>query len=450
MKCAPIHRALSVEFAIRGDRMRGSAEIIVIGGGIAGLACARALGQQGKRGLILEARNRLGGRIHSVVMGGVNVDLGASWLEGKKRNPIRNLAEEAGARLVRTDYESLELFDLDGRELKGREHRTIDDAVERTMQDLLRGKRNAPRDLSIEPIIKRAFDGAGLSPTEARGVRWSLASEIISEYACDFHDLSLSQWDEDYEYGGADYQFADGFSVLIHFLAQECKRLGFEMQTGAAVQSVDWSTREVCVGTAEQDYRSAKAVVTLPLGVLKHQAIRFGGKLPEDKQRAIERLGMGTLNKVLMTFGDRFWPKHADYFGCLGQAHDTSIDFWNLEPVTGMPILAALFGGHAAVRLEAMSDGEIQRAALAPLRRVFGTRVEEPLALQVTRWTSDPFAHGAYSYVPPGATYDDYEALARPIGNRLFFAGEATSVRYPSTVHGAYESGERAAKQMLR
>ena len=425
-------------------------ELIVIGGGIAGLACARSLGQQGKQVLLLEGRDRLGGRIHSATLQGVKVDLGASWLEGGKRNPIRELADLAGARLVRTDYESLELFDLDGRELKGREHDVIDRAVEQTMRELLRAKRNATRDDSIEPIVKRALDQHGLSPTERRGLHWSVASEFTSEYAADLRDLSLSQWDEDYEYGGGDYQFAEGCSALVDFLATECARLGVEIQTGAIVRSIDWSARAVRVGAGQQDFEASQAVVTLPLGALKRGAVEFRGKMPEAKQRAVQRLGAGTLNKVVMAFRKRFWPAEAHYFGCLGEAAETPIDFWNLEPVTGKPLLAALVGGSAAVRLEDMSDGEIQQLVLAPLRRAFGTRVDEPLALEVTRWARDPFAHGAYSHVPPGGTYDDYGALAEPIGDRLFFAGEATNTRYPSTVHGAYESGLRAAREASR
>ena len=118
--------------------------------------------------------------------------------------------------------------------------------------------------------------------------------------------------------------------------------------------------------------------------------------------------------------------------------------------MVGKPVLSALFAGDVAIKMEDMSDGEIQRVVLERLRRAFGKQVEEPLALQVTRWAQDPFARGAYSHVPPGASYDDYEALAEPIRKRLYFAGEATNVRYPATVHGAYESGERAAHEILR
>src|SRR5262245_25120421 len=116
-------------------------DVIVIGGGMAGLACARALGRRGKRVLLLEGSPRLGGRIHTAAVGGANVDLGAAWIHGRKGNPLVELAEQAGVQLVRTDYESLELYDLDGRELKGREHDAIDRVVEQTMRDLLRAKR---------------------------------------------------------------------------------------------------------------------------------------------------------------------------------------------------------------------------------------------------------------------------------------------------------------------
>lgn len=433
----------------QAGRARRPAEVIVIGGGIAGLACARRLGQQGKQVLILEGRTRLGGRIHSAPLAGVKVDLGASWLQGSKGNPISELAQQAGARLVRTDYDEMELFDLDGRGLTEREYEAIYDVVEQTKKELERGQKRAARDASIEPIVKRALDQPGLSPTERRGVRWALASEIAGEYAADFHDLSLSQWNEDYEYRGGDYQFAGGYSTLVDFLAKECIGLGVEIQTGTVVHGIDWSSHEVRVRTSQHDYGAKQAVVTLPLGVLKRGTVQFGGGLPEGKHRAVQRLAVGTLNKVAMAFRHRFWPADATYFGCLGEANETHIELWNIEPVVSTPVLVAFFGGNAAVQLEGMSDGDIQRMVLERLRRVFGTRVDEPLALQVTRWAQDPFSHGSYSHVPPGAIYDDCEALAEPIGNRLFFAGEATNARHPSTVHGAYESGERAAREVL-
>ena len=345
---------------------------------------------------------------------------------------------------------SLELYDVDGRELKNREHDVIDRAVEETMRDLLRAKRNAAHGNSIEPVVKRALDQHGLSPPERRGLAWSVASEFTSEYAADLRDLSLSQWDEDYEYGGGDFQFADGCSILADFLAAECTRLGVTIQTGAVVRSIEWTAHEVRVGTGPGDYQARQAVVTLPLGVLKRGTVEFRGTLPEARQRAIQRLGIGTLNKVVMAFRKRFWPDEAHYFGCLGEAGETLFDFWNLAPVTGKPVLAALVGGSAAVRLESLSDSEIARQVLVPLRRAFGARVDEPLATQVTRWAGDPFSHGAYSHVPPGGSYDDYAAMAEPAGSRLFFAGEATNGRYPSTLHGAYESGERAAREALR
>jgi polyamine oxidase len=443
-----IARPSAVE-AERGGAHR-RVDVIVIGGGIAGLACARALGRQGRQVLILEARPRLGGRIHSAPFHGGPVDLGASWIHGRKRNPIVQLAEQAGVRLVRTDYESLELYDLDGRELKGREHDVIDRVVEQTMRELLRAKRGAARDASIAPIVERAGDQPGLSPAERRGVRWSIASEIASEYAADSRDLSLSQWDEDDEYGGGDCQLAGGYSAIVDVLAKDCSGLGVEIRTGTIVRSVDWSGREVRVQAGEHDHAAMQAVVTLPLGVLKQGAVEFRGSLPAGKQQAIGRLGIGTSNKVVMAFRARFWPKDADYFGCLNEADEMPMDFWNLEPVTGRPMLAALLGGKAAVRLEGMSDDEIRQVVLRPLRRAFGARVEEPLAWQVTRWSQDPFSLGAYSYVPPGATYEDYEAMAQPIEGRVLFAGEATNMRFPSTVHGAFESGERAAQQALR
>jgi monoamine oxidase len=132
------------------------------------------------------------------------------------------------------------------------------------------------------------------------------------------------------------------------------------------------------------------------------------------------------------------------------QALGSYIEERRKAPVLGEPTLVWLISGGAALALEEMSDAEVQAAALAPLRRMFGeARVPPPEAVRITRWGKDPFARGSYSHVRPGFARDDRRMLAEPLGDRVFFAGEATDIESPSTAHGAYASGVRAAKRIL-
>ncbi|GJP85143.1 hypothetical protein CLOP_g15237 [Closterium sp. NIES-67] len=181
------------------------------------------------------------------------------------------------------------------------------------------------------------------------------------------------------------------------------------------------------------------ALITVPLGCLKAKAVAFSPALPAWKARAIERLGFGTINKVILEFDRAFWDPHVDYFGAVGQPQPAQRGncflFWNLQRTCGAPVLAAL------VRKE-----RVVQHALNVLKTIFGRRnVPKPKAAAVTFWGSDPFSLGAYSYVPVGASGRDYDLLARPVQARLFFAGEATSREHPDTVGGAMLSGRREA-----
>ena len=196
-------------------------------------------------------------------------------------------------------------------------------------------------------------------------------------------------------------------------------------------------------------------LVTVPLGVLKDGAMKFDPPLPGWKSAAIERLGFGLLNKVILCFDTAFWTSKFDTFGCCSPPSGIVGElymFWNFMPTTGQPILLALNAGEAAKESEQHSDEAVVAKAIAVLRNVFGVAaVPEPVHAHVTRWRQDEFARGSYSYVSVNASGDDYDELAKPITlegattPQLFFAGEHTNRNYPATVHGAMLSGLREA-----
>jgi lysine-specific histone demethylase 1 len=208
----------------------------------------------------------------------------------------------------------------------------------------------------------------------------------------------------------------------------------------------------------EADY----VVSTIPLGVLKQQNIKFEPPLPSWKIGAIERLGFGVLNKVVMVYKEPFWDESRDIFGTLRYPSNRfSLDqkdyftqrgrffqWFNCSKTTGLPVLLALMAGDAAFHTEKSANDELIADATKILRSVFGPAVPNPIEAVVTRWAHDKFARGSYSYTGPNFQPDDYEVMAKPIGN-LFFAGEHTCGTHPATVHGAYISGLRAASEVL-
>ena len=187
-------------------------------------------------------------------------------------------------------------------------------------------------------------------------------------------------------------------------------------------------------GKEERSFEANKLVLTVPLGVLKAGTIKFNPPLPANKQSAISRLGMGTLNKCCLRFSRPFWPTTVDWLG-------------QIPSGSGQPVLVGFQAGAAAVAMETMNNEHLIASAMESLRGIFGKGMPEPIGAQITRWHSDPFSGGAYSFNALGSTPTDREELAKPLAKRLFFAGEASHPMF-GTVHGAYLSGLRAAAEL--
>ncbi len=212
--------------------------------------------------------------------------------------------------------------------------------------------------------------------------------------------------------------------------------------------------REVKVVTSCGDEFEGDAVlVTVPLGCLKAETIRFEPQLPDWKLASIERLGFGLLNKVVMEFTVPCWDETVDYFGAAAECTELRgrcFMFWNLKRTGGAPILLALVVGKAAYEVEHQESSDLIEHALIILRKLFGeTAVPNPIASVVTNWGLDPFSRGAYSYVALGALGEDCDILARPVDNCVFFAGEATCKEHPDTIGGAMMSGLREAVRIV-
>ena len=192
------------------------------------------------------------------------------------------------------------------------------------------------------------------------------------------------------------------------------------------------------------------ALVTVPLGVLKAGGITFGGELSAKRQAAIDGLGMGLLNKCWLRFDRIAWPDDVDWIEWAGPTPGAWSQWVSLARVAKAPVLLAFHGGDAGRALEQLSDAEIMGQAHEALKSMFGADFPAPIAAQISRWSVDPFAQGAYSFLAPGTSPKTRKALAgADWDGRLLFAGEATEPDYPSTAHGAVLSGRRAAAAII-
>ena len=189
--------------------------------------------------------------------------------------------------------------------------------------------------------------------------------------------------------------------------------------------------------------------MTLPLGVLKADAVKFDPPLPERKRQAIARLGMGSLTKVILSFDVAFWPTNQYVFGHLSpDIHRTPTSIVNLWKTHKKPILVMLIGGEQGRRVERWPTQETAVWAAEVLKDVFGPNLPPVRKIEVTKWNSDPYAMGSYAYVGVGSTPEDIEELASPVSDRLLFAGEATARTHWACLHGAYVSGLREAARL--
>jgi polyamine oxidase len=419
--------------------------VLVVGAGAAGLSAARQLTADGFATTVLEARDRIGGRAWTSDELGVPVDLGASWIHGTEGNPLTELAEAAGVEMVTTRLASFGTYDA-GRLLDpGTDSRLFE-----YYQAVLDAASAGPADpnVSVAEAIAAAADSIAapdsLEPAlAARYLDWIVGLELGLNNATDPSDLAVKATDEDFDLDGRWVQLRQGYRALLDPVAA-----ALDVRLGDPVEEIAADQDGVTVRTQRSSHLAGWAVVTLPLGVLKAGDVVFKPQLPDGHRQAIGRLGMGSFLKVAMRFPARTWPDDVDWFGGLGER--TFLEFDDLDRVTGEPILVAFAAGEAARTLEQGNDGPAIEAAVETAGRVLGQAVGEPSHAIVTRWGLDPFARGAYSYLAVGSSPADRAVLATPVHERVLLAGEAATLAWPATVHGAWRSGMTAAEEIGR
>ena len=426
------------------DPLSTSASVLVLGAGIAGLAAAQALTEQGRSVIILEARNRVGGRMWTDSSLGVPLDLGASWIHGVNGNPITKLAKQFGVKTVPTDDENSIMFNADGSEYSDVEWEETESLFEEIYEEVALMQEETENDTSLQDAFDAVLSEYDLSDEQMRRLNYYAYLGTSLEYGADMNDLSLWEWDQDEEFGGEEVIFPGGYNQITNGLAK-----GLDIRLETVVKTIRYGDDGVVVETTAGDFVADQAVVTFPLGVLKQASVKFEPPLPESKQLAIQKLAMGVLNKVYLRFPEVFWDENVETISYLGDVLGEWSDWLSFVPFTGEPVLMAFHGGDKGFALENLSDDVIVAGAMKTLQVMFGESVPEPIGVLITRWGKDPFALGAYSHIPPFASGEDYDALFEPVDDKLYFAGEATSREYPSTVHGAYLSGLAAAREML-
>jgi monoamine oxidase len=432
--------------AVPGVRAQATAprRVLVIGAGLSGLSAARVLQDRGYDVVVIEGRDRIGGRVWtSNFWDDLPVDLGASWIHGVTGNPLSALAVQTRTRQVATSYHRSRTYHPSGRALTRMEESSLDN-YGRVLYRAMERARMTGTDTSIRQVADQLIDQYRSAPEARPYLNYILNSEIEHEYAGSASSLSNRWYDDDREYSGGDVLLASGFGALPGYLARDLR-----IELNQTVQEIDWSGLPVRVKTDKEAFSADRVLVTLPLGVLQSRSVRFAPLLPPLLQNSIDRLGMGVLNKCVLRFATVFWPIELDWIGYIPEKHGEWAEWFSYRRTQNQALLVGFHAGDRGREIESLSDGEIVESALDTLRTIYGSRIPVPIDYQITRWASDPYARGSYSFNALGSVPLMREELARPRSGRLFFAGEATHQQFFGTAHGAYLSGQRAASEII-
>jgi monoamine oxidase len=401
----------------------GTVGTVVIGGGAAGIAAARRLHDAGHDVLLIEARDRLGGRALSFVHHGQALDLGCGWLHSAGRNPWTEIARKAGFD-IRTDTAN---WGTQWRDLGyPREEQA---AFAKAWEDW-------------ERAAHAALPGPDrpLSDFVAPDDRWRPLLDAISGFAngAPLSRVALHDWaaHEDASYDD-NWAVSEGYGTLIAGHAG-----GLPARLSTVVRRIDHHGRTLKIDTSAGTITAERAVVAVPTSVLARGAIVFDPPLP-DKQAAAADLPLGLADKVFLSVADTVeWPDNAHLIGNPRCACTAS---YRLSPF-GWPVIEGFFGGDCA---EALDDADASAFAIDELVALLGGSWRARLSpIVTTRWRHEPFIHGSYSHARIGRA-PQRAALAAPVDQRLFFAGEACSTHDFSTAHGAYATGRAQADSIL-
>jgi len=403
-----------------------SVDVAIIGAGAAGLGAAHALKNSNFSVIVLEARDRVGGRAWTVQASPeVTFDVGCGWLHSADMNSFVTIAEQL-------DFEINKELPPWHRPAFGKAFpqadrddfiRTLEGFYERAWNAAERGE-EGPADRYLDP-----------------GNRWNPMIDAISTYVngCELDQLSTMDMNA-YEDSDNDWRVRQGYGSLLEAYGAPCP-----IALNCNVTLIDHSGKRIVLQTSLGTLSAEKVIITVPTNLIADEAVRFSPPLA-TKVDAARGLPLGIDEKVTLALEDaEAFPKESNLRGVTMR---TAMGAYHIRPF-GQPCIEGFFGGSFARELANAGDGALATQSIDEIAGFLGNDIRRKLKpLRESRWTHDPFARGAYSHALPGHA-GDRAVLTAPVDGRLFFAGEATSPNFFTTTHGARDSGERAAKEVL-
>ncbi len=419
-----------------------SSDVLIIGAGIAGLAAAAELAASGSRVVLLEARDRIGGRIFTLHSSDIEapVELGAEFVHGRPPELLR-LFDELHPPLQKIT--GVDLCFRDDKLGACPEDQAFD------LLDELAGVASREGDMSFADFLARRQPGAEAAERARSFVEGFNAADARR---IGIAALARQQQAEEEIDGDQSSRPSGGYDSLPQHLAQRAQQAGAQILLRSPITSLEWKPGAITAQTCSREqtrFSAAKAIITLPLGVLKARGVAFHPQ-PSRTLAAADRMEAGSARRLVLIFRRPFWSAKSPNMRFLFAPEMTPATFW-AQPPGNFPMLVAWAGGPKADAVASPEHFHIQ--ALHSLERIFSLAPQslhtELRNLHMHDWQSDPWTLGAYSYAPVGAA-DCSAILAEPVDNTLFFAGEHTDITgHWGTVHGALRSGLRAARQVL-
>ena len=412
--------------------------VVVVGAGIAGLAAAQRLKEKGFSVIVLEAQEKVGGRLRTDRTLGVAFDEGASWIHGPGGgNPLTTLAQKAGANTFLTNDDSVEVYDTNGQAYLD----SFLESSENQFNNALNAVRNAGNaSQSFQTIFNSLY------ASQANDPLWKYMLSAFLEFNTggDISDLSSKYFDDDEVFPGDDLIITNGYDKIAEYLA---KNLDIRLNT--RITAINYSQDKIQITANPQTFEADHVLLTVPLGVLKNNIITFTPNLPNDKTQAIGRMQMGNVNKFLLVWDNAFWDTNLQYIGYTAETKGKFNYFLNMKKFAPANALMSFAFGNYADISENMTDAQINQEIMSHLKAIYGNAIPNPKAMLRTKWRQNINAFGAYSFAANNSSSEDFDQLALSVNNKLFFAGEHTSREYRGTVHGAYLSGVREANKII-
>jgi monoamine oxidase len=416
-------------------------DVLIIGAGIAGLSAARHLTEAGLRVKLLEARNRLGGRIYTQQTAQYPVEMGAEFIHGRPQE-ILGLAAEAGVPIV----------PIQGN-FRRKTHGVWADAadmMEQVSQLFAEMSADEP-DQSFQSYIDHS---TASYEAKQQALRYVGGFHAANPALISVHSLIRDGRAEEAIDGDHQYRVATGYENLVRAMADRIIQQRCDILMETIVKEIVWRKDAVVARTATAEFHATRAIISLPLGVLQSASITFSPPMPE-KQKAMRLLEMGSVVRVSLCFSEKFWERDAEMASLsFLLTDDTQFPTWWTSNPLPYPILTAWAAGSHALAHSGQGKDQIVNSAVQALGRIMGIddrELHQHMIGSFTHdWQADPFSCGAYSYAAAGGI-DAAAVLAAPVADTLYFAGEATNRDgYNGTVHGAIATGIRAAQELLQ